>query len=104
QHRDNRQVTHVVKEDLGYLYNSCLVQSWQGDAFQFVRDAFEQYLLDHYSASVSVIRMKTQGQSKRLLENLPYTTVQGAAKLTGLHYNMIPQLVEAGLIAPVASY
>ena len=40
-----------VQKDFGYLYSACLQRVWQHPAFDFVQDAFNQYLVDNYPAA-----------------------------------------------------
>jgi hypothetical protein len=54
--RDERTEEGYVHSDLGYLYVSWLEKSWRHPAFQFVQDAFDQYLLTHYPAGLSRLR------------------------------------------------
>jgi hypothetical protein len=54
--RDERTEQGYVHSDLGYLYISWLEKAWRHSAFQFVQDAFDQYLLTHYPVISSRLR------------------------------------------------
>jgi hypothetical protein len=43
--------THAfIQQDFDYLYRACIQRLWRHSAFDFVQDAFDQYLADNYQA------------------------------------------------------
>lgn len=41
-----------IQQDFDYLYSACLQRVWRHPAFDFVQDAFNQYLVDNYPAEM----------------------------------------------------
>lgn len=43
-----------IQQDFDYLYNACIQRLWRHPAFDFVQDAFDQYLFDNYPSETLV--------------------------------------------------
>jgi hypothetical protein len=43
-----------IQQDFDYLYIACIQKLWRHPAFDFVQDAFDQYLLDNYPSDTLV--------------------------------------------------
>lgn len=92
--RDGRQPAGQIAQDLGILYNVWLERYWQ--PLDFVQAAFDQYLLDNYTLTPSLIRLRRT--SPTFLAQLPYLTEADAARLLGTNGAMIKRLVRSGFL------
>ncbi len=85
-------------KSLGTLYSLWLQNYWQHPAFEFVQEAFDQYLISHFPPTRSLLSSARSQQRPGLIEQLPYVDVRGAARMMGTSPPKIHRLIRDGLL------
>lgn len=83
-----------------FLYTQWLQYRWQSPEFQFLQEAFDDYVVKHYPASV--LQADRYRHKADLIDHLPYTTLAGARQQLGLSVDLVLALVKAGLLTTTA--
>ena len=96
--REARKASGSLMADFGNLYGSWLERRWRHPAFQFVQEAFNQFLADNrrYATSVSVMQSVRYQNRPGLAEKIPYISAKEAAQLLGISSNHVMQMIERG--------
>jgi hypothetical protein len=76
--------------DFGALYTQCLQRNWGHPAFQFVQDAFDHFLVEHYARSYALVCSSRYRKNPALAARFAYLSVAEAASLletstSGIH-------------------
>jgi hypothetical protein len=74
QLRDEREVDGQIYKDFGHIYVPWLEKNWKSPAFQFIQDAFDQYLLDNYIVTPSLLRLRRIRHSPTFKAKFPCIT------------------------------
>lgn len=81
---------------LGPLYSTWIRRAWRHPAFGFLQDAFDRYLLDRHSQVHAVTWTGRCRENAAFAAQLPYLTVEQAARLLGASPDLISALLRAG--------
>ena len=87
-----------VAAELGPLYHLWLERHWRHSEFSFVQAAFDNYLAANYPLSRSVTRLRRYQRCQTLRDRFPYLTQIEAADRLGIIFEVIPRLVDTGLL------
>jgi hypothetical protein len=98
-HRGRSAESGQVTAELGSMYHLWLERHWRHPKFSFVQAAFDDYLVANYPLSRSVTRLGRYQRSRALRDRFPYLTQVEAAERLGVILEIIPRLVEVGLLA-----
>lgn len=82
--RQGRSMSYRIDDDFGYIFTKCIRIHWNHDDFQAVHKAFDDYLIDNFALSSSLIHLDRSQSSPDFRERLPYITVSAAAKILGI--------------------
>lgn len=74
QLRDGRELNGRIYKDFGHIYVPWLEKNWKSPAFQFIQDAFDQYLLDNYTVTPSLLRLRRIRHSPTFKARFPCIT------------------------------
>lgn len=55
---ESKMTSNHIKSDLGNLYNQWLAQNWSHSAFDFVQEAFDEYIIKTPSFAKSLLQRK----------------------------------------------
>lgn len=88
-----------LSKELYIIYPSRLKHSWQGPAFRFIQDAFDDYVMEIYPLTRSVMRSARYRTKLDLTDNFAYLSYAQAAKLLGTSSRAIKRLVETGYLS-----
>lgn len=91
--RPDKPFQHGLPADFSYLYTRCLEKRWQYPAFQFVQDAFNHYLLDHYDRTNAIV---CTNRYQAITNRSPYMSVFEAAELLQTSFHFVLQLIGGG--------
>jgi excisionase family DNA binding protein len=94
--RTNNVIGKGLFSDLGVIYGHYLERRWRNEAFKFVQEAFNQYLIDNYTGTPSLVQSSRYHGNNDLANRFAYATTAEAARLLGVSQPMITQLVAAG--------
>lgn len=94
--RDGREPNGQVVRDLGIIYFIWLEKRWQ--LLQFVQEAFNQYLLDNYALTPSLMHLHRIENNTIFRARFPYITEAEAARALGTNGRMIQRLIASGLL------
>jgi hypothetical protein len=92
----DQNLNQGLRTDLGYLYNACVQKRWQHPSFQFVQEAFEQFLVDHYSHSITVTRSRRYRNNPAFARKFAFMPVAEAAQLLDTVPSLVYGLIETG--------
>lgn len=96
---DKKQLSRGhVQTDFGSLYTVWLERSWRHSSFNFVQDAFSNYLRQHYTLSPSMIHLRRFRDDPAFKEQIPYITEAEAAQLLHTTSKMIRRMVQRGFL------
>jgi hypothetical protein len=82
--------------ELGILYAQWLGKKWQPPAFQFVQDAFAEYLVNRYADSMSSLHPHWHCGQLAWADHFAYATIEDAARLLHTSPEMVERLAWLG--------
>lgn len=85
-----------LSTDLGHLYRTWLQKWWQHPTFQFVQEIFDQYLLEHYPRSMTVIRSRRYWSNPTFARKFAFIPVSEAARLLDTIPGLVYWLIRSG--------
>jgi hypothetical protein len=95
-HRGDGEGTIAWPVDPRDVYSQWFTKKWRHPAFQFVRDAFEEYLVDRYADSMSRMPTRWYHGNPRGLHRFAYATIEDAARLLHTSPEMVQRLAWLG--------
>jgi hypothetical protein len=84
--------------DLDVLYTEGYERQWQHPAFQFVREAFEEYLVEHHTPLEPITPPRWYGGHPVRAERFAYTTIFEAAQQLHTSPEMVQRLGQLGYL------
>ena len=94
------QCSDLVQQDFGRLYVVWLERSWRDPAYQFVQDAFDDFLCTNYVISPSFLHLRRVRENPILLDRLPCLTEAETARMLGVSNLTVKKLVEQKKLRP----
>lgn len=98
--RNGEYLNRDIKTDLGDLYYTWLQKRWLHPAFQFVQDAFNQYLIEHYPRSMTVFRSRRYWSNRKLARQFTFMPVPEATRLLNAISGHVCELIRCGKLTP----
>jgi len=92
----NNSIKHFPT-DFASLYTHFLEKRWQHPAFQFVQDAFNQYLVDHYARTHT---LHGPPRCQAIADRFAYMSVFEAAEVLETSFDFVLQLIGSGQLTP----
>ncbi len=100
--RNDVEIEDRLRSDFDFLYSELSKRHWRGTRFEFVRDAFNQYVAAHYAIPPSMTHSEERSSHRKGdLVSGQYantTTITEAARLLNLTRKSIKRLIEVGLL------
>lgn len=88
-----------IGADLGMLYTGWIGREWQHQAFAFVQEAFDAYVLSRHGLVHSITRLGRYRGNTPAARRLAYINVNQAALLLGSTPRMIDILLDTGRVS-----
>lgn len=101
--RDGETLCRGLHVDFRHLYTSWLQKRWKSPAFQFVQEAFNQFLVDHYPRSNTVAQSARYRYNSTLAQKFTYIPVAEAARLFGRSSIYVQSLIQSGILTAYPS-
>ena len=98
QERNGRATTHTFSQDFGTLYHLCLTQRWSSSHFQFVQEAFDNYLVESYPLTASLFSYQHYWSTPQFANRLPCMPADEAAKRLRTTVHVLDQLLARGFL------
>lgn len=93
--RDGRNVEiPYIPDDLESVYKNCLEKNWRHPVFDFVQEAFNQYLRSNYAHTDTLRRVRRFREDPELQASFSYIAVSAAAKLLGISASKMTRLAK----------
>lgn len=91
---------------LGTIYTKWLEEGWENSCFDFVQEAFENYIVDHHTDISSLSRSNRYRNNPSLAEKFPYLSRVETAELLRISYYTVKGLISKGILdsRPPLSY
>lgn len=89
-----RNSTKNIPRDLGQLYTIWLDRKWRVETFQFIQDAFDDYLIDHYSISGVKLGLRRFKTSPRLIQKRFYVSEAEVRQILHISSETLQTLLE----------
>ncbi|RPH58509.1 MAG: hypothetical protein EHM81_09875, partial [Chloroflexi bacterium] len=96
--RDGRTPQGQILPDLGILHMAWLERKWRHPLFDFVQEAFDQYLLDNHNITPSLLHLRRVEDNTAFRARFTYLTEADAARLLGTTGGMVKRLVGMGFL------
>jgi hypothetical protein len=90
-----------VKEDFGYFYGQIMERLWRLPEFRFVQDRFEDYIVEHYRLSASIIHLRRYNDDPSFRERFPFLTEAQVLRMLGTTPRVLERIKEVGRLVPV---
>ncbi len=87
-----------IRQDLGLLYSDWFERNWQYPQFDFIQNAFDNYLADHYSLSRSIQNLGRVTRYPELVERFSFVSLNHASEMLGVSPSTIQKLISVGLL------
>ena len=94
--RDGREDAYGVYLALSELYEQWFDKCWRHPAFQFVREAFDEYLLEQSAASAIAVHTRWRCGQPARADRFAYATMAEAAQLLKTSLPMVERLADIG--------
>ncbi|MBK6709947.1 MAG: TniQ family protein [Chloroflexi bacterium] len=98
QERARRTNTPTFSRDFGTLYHLCLAQRWSSSHFQFVQEAFDDYLVESYPLTVSLFSCHRYWSTPQFANRLPCMPADEAAKRLQTTSRVLNRLLASGFL------
>lgn len=96
--RGGREPSHVVGEDLAQIYTQLLEKAWRSPPFQFVQEAFNEYLESRYATSLSLLRLRRYVEDADFRERTPFMIETEAARTLRTTPKIMQRLADADIL------
>lgn len=93
----------TLYQDFGVFLQSWLDRHWLHPDVKFIQDAFDEYLIERYPPSLSLIQSQRYHDNLWLAERVPYVSVPEAQSILGVSPESVRKCVEAGRLRVFAS-
>lgn len=93
---DDQQNDGGLAPKLGAFYSAWVGRRWRHEAFGFLQEAFDQYLLDRYGRVHSMSQLGRCRADGDLVERLPFLNLTQAARIIGTRQVMLARLLQSG--------
>jgi hypothetical protein len=94
--RQGKPLPRDLLTDLGDFYRTWLQKRWQHPTFQFIQDVFDQYLLDYYPRSITVIRSPRYSSNPTFACKFAFMPVSEAAHLLNMQPILAEGMIQSG--------
>jgi predicted site-specific integrase-resolvase len=98
QERAGRTTTPTFSRDFGTLYHLCLAKRWSSPHFQFVQEAFDDYLVESYPLTVSLFSYHRYWSTPQFANRLPCLPADEAAKRLQTTSRVLDRLLASGFL------
>ncbi len=93
---DGGQNSGGLAPKLGTFYSAWVGRRWRHEAFDFLQEAFDQYLLDRYGRVHSMSQLGRCHRDSDLAARLPFLNLTQAARIIGTRQVMLGRLLRSG--------
>jgi predicted site-specific integrase-resolvase len=102
-HREGKEtISGILTRDYGAFYSSWLEKNWHNPEYDFLQQAFNDFLINEYSLTYSVIKTRRYQDHYSTWQITPYIKNEEAARILNISYDCVQRLVESGDLVNVS--
>ncbi len=98
QERNGRATRHTLSRDFGTLYHLCLTKRWSSSHFQFVQEAFDDYLVESYPLTASLFSYHRYRSTPQFANRLPCMPADEAAEWLQTTVHVLDRFLASGFL------